>query len=255
MRLVPILLLSVTLAPGAVAQKKPDVKNRPALTFAEPFAIDAGKPVRIKVRGLRLDDVTEVRCHEPKAVARLVGKPVKVAPPPDIKMLSSFGDALIEVELTLPADMTRREVTIALVNPAGESPPLRLLVNDELPRVTEKEPNNGFRQAQPIQLGQCIDGAIQVPQDVDVFRVEARAGERVVMTVYASRFGSPLEPILTVYDERGETVRMSDDVGRDQDARLELTLPRSGRYYVCVSDAHDQGGEFYRYRLRVERGK
>jgi hypothetical protein len=237
-----------------LAQPKPEAKNRPALTFAEPFAVDAGKPVKITVRGLRLDNVAEVRCHEPKATARLIGKPVKIGVP-DIKLLASHGDMKVEVELTLPPDTARREVTISLVNPAGESPPLRLLVNDDLPRAYEKEPNNGFRQAQSVPLGQVIDGAIQQPLDVDVFVVEGKAGERVAFTAHAGRFGSPLEPLLTLYDERGETLMTSEDVGREQDARLELTLPRSGRYYLSVNDAHEQGGKSYRYRLRVEKVK
>ena len=56
-----------------------------------------------------------------------------------------------------------------MVTPAGESPPYHLLVNDGTPLAAEREPNNGFEQAQPIQVPQVLDGAISQPQDVDVF--------------------------------------------------------------------------------------
>jgi hypothetical protein len=48
---------------------------------------------------------------------------------------------------------------------------------------------------------------------------------------------------------------MSDDVGREQNARLDLTLPRNGRYYFAVVDAHDTGGAHHRYWLRAEERK
>ncbi len=198
--------------------------------------------------------MTEVRCHEPKSAAKLAGKPAKVGVP-DPKLVPPYGDTQIEIELTLPPEMTPAEVTIAAINPAGESPPLRLLVDDGLLRVAEKEPNDGFRQAQPIRLGTVIEGVIQSPQDVDVFAFEGRAGQRVAFTAYASRYGSPLEAMLAVYDAAGHVVRMSDDVGRGENARLDLTLPRDGRYYMAVVDAHDTGGAHHRYRLRTEEVK
>src|SRR5205823_4497667 len=79
--LIGLFLLVLALSGAARAQEKVDPKERPQLTFAEPFAVEAGKTVKLRVRGLKLEAVTEVRCHEPKSMARLVGKPAKVAAP------------------------------------------------------------------------------------------------------------------------------------------------------------------------------
>jgi hypothetical protein len=248
------MIIALAALTATARAKKPDPKERPQLTFAEPFAVTASKPVRLKVRGLKLDAVTEVRCHEPKSAAKLVGKPAKINVP-DPKLLPLYGDMQIDIELTLPPETTQSEVTIAAINFHGESAPLRLLVDDGLPHISEKKPNDGFRQAQPIRLGTIIEGTIQSPQDVDTFSFDSRSGQRVTFTAYASRYGSPLEAMLTLYDAAGHVLRMSDDAGRDGNARLDLTLPRDGRYYIAVIDAHDTGGPGHRYLLRAEEAR
>ena len=239
----------LVLAPmPALAQKKPEPKDRPQLTLAVPFVINAGKPVKVTVRGLKLDGITEVRCHEPKSFAKIVGKPAK-ANVPDPKLTAQLGDIQIEVEVTVPSETVAHDISISLIGPGGESNLLRLHVDDGLSVVAEKEPNNGFKQAQPLSVPIAVDGAIQNAQDVDVFRIEGKAGQRVVFEVLASRYGSPLDPVLTLFDDRGQTVAVSDDAERTNNVRLTVTLPRTGTYYLSIVDANDQGGAFHRYRL------
>ncbi|MGE3809195.1 MAG: PPC domain-containing protein, partial [Gemmataceae bacterium] len=119
------------------------------------------------------------------------------------------------------------------------------------PLVSEKEANNGFRQAQPIQVPQAVEGAIQAPQDVDVFKIAGKAGQKLLIEVHAARRGSPLDPILTLYDERSQVVARSDDDDPSGDARLEVTLPRDGAYFLSLIDAHDQGSPAHVYRIIV----
>jgi hypothetical protein len=123
---------------------------------------------------------------------------------------------------------------------------------DRTPPLTEKEPNDGFKQAQPVKLGQTVEGGIDRGQDVDVFRFEAKAGDKVVVEVIAARLGSALDSFLTVCDGDGQILGTCDDVEGSTDSRLELTLKKAGIYYACVSDANDQGGPAHRYRLVVQ---
>lgn len=233
------------------AQKKNEPKDRPQLTFAEPFFVEAGKTTKLKVRGLKLEGVAEVRCHEPKSRAKLIKHAVKVNVPNPMQ-LNSHGDLQIEIELALPIEMGNGEVSISAVTPGGESSPLRLLVVDGRHLEREKEPNNGFQSALPLAFEASMEGAIQSPQDVDVFAFEAKAGQRLRFTAFAGRYGSPCEPMLTLFDANGRTILASDDVGRGANAILDAVVSRDGRYYLAVMDAHDQGGGFYRYLLRVE---
>jgi hypothetical protein len=150
--------------------------------------------------------------------------------------------------VTLPADFADKEAGFTVVTPAGESAPHKLLV-DKTPTVAEKEPNNGFRQAQPVQVPQVIDGAIGQNQDVDVFRFDGHAGQQVVIEVFAARYGSSLDSFLTLYNADGQIIASNDDIEGTTDSRIEATLPKAGVYYLSVIDAHDTGGPAHVYRL------
>src|SRR5262249_38904500 len=140
------------------------------------------------------------------------------------------------------------------VTPEGKTKAHPLLVESKIPVVPEKEPNDGFRQAQVIQLPQVIEGAIDRAKDVDVFRFEGKAGQKLAFEVQAGRYGSALDAILTLYDANGQEVA-SKDAGDSADPILEVTLPKAGTYYLSLMDAHDQGGVTHPYRLTVRPGK
>ena len=107
----------------------------------------------------------------------------------------------------------------------------------------------------PGQAPQVVEGAIQGAQDVDVFKIEGKAGQTLVFEVLAARLGSPLDPIITLYDDKGQALARSDDELPPDDPRLEVKLPRDGAYYLSLIDAHDQGGPTHVYRLIVETKK
>src|SRR5262249_40742924 len=133
-----------------------------------------------------------------------------------------------------------------------ESPVHPLLV-DRDPVASEKEPNNGFRQAQPVQLGQTVEGQIAAAQDVDVYRFEGKEGQRVAVEVLAARYGSALDSLLTVYDADGRALASNDALDTTTaDSRVDLTLPKAGAYFVGVQDANDQGGPAHVYRLALQ---
>jgi hypothetical protein len=130
---------------------------------------------------------------------------------------------------------------------------------DTLPECNETESNNDIKQAQRVALPRIINGRIERPGDVDVFRFEGRAGDGVVAEVYARRLDSPLDSLLRLTDASGRIVAWNDDhdnkeiglITHQADSYLSAKLPRSGTYYVEVSDAQHHGGDAYAYRLRV----
>ena len=200
------------------------------------------------MRGLRLDTVSEVRCREPGVRTKVLSKG-KVGVPNQMDP-NKLGDTQVEVEIKVPADFKGDAAHCVAVTPQGESPPHRLLV-DRAPVLAEKEPNNSFRQAQSIAVPQVVEGRISQAQDVDVFRFEGKQGQQLILEVFAARHGSALDSVLTLYDADGRTLTVSDDIEGTSDSRIEVTLPKTGVWYVSVIDAHDQGGPTHVYRLSV----
>jgi len=241
-----------SLPGGLPAQKKkdPPKDSAPQPIVTLPLGIDKGKTTRLTVRGLHVDSTTEVHILDPKSSGKIVGKGKSIPVPKDANA-SQLGDSEIEIEVTLPAEVPSGVVPFTLVGPGGEGKLHDLIVNDETPRVAEKETNNGFEQAQAIVVPQVIEGLIGHSQDVDVFRVEGKAGDRLVFEVQARRFGSPLEAMLTLYDAEGHILATAEGAGPQRDPVLRAPLPRDGRYFLALIDANDQGGPIWVYRLLV----
>ena len=112
------------------------------------------------IRGVRLDTATEVRLGDPKSTGKVVGKGRKT--PVSMQMSAEVvGDTEIDIEVTLPADVPGGVVPVSLVGPGGEGKPFNLLVNDDTPRVPEKEPNDGFKQAMPLTAPVIVEAIVQ----------------------------------------------------------------------------------------------
>ena len=246
-------LLAAATILAAQDKKPPEKKDAPQVIVAIPLGIPAGKTTKVTLRGLKLDAATEVRFPVAKATAKVLSK--GKATVPNMQEAKHVGDTQIEVEVTLPADAPEGAAEFTVVTPTGESTPHKLLVEKTIAVIAEKEPNNGFKQAQPIALPQAVDGAIGQNQDVDVFRFEGKAGQRVVIEVLAARYGSALDSFLSLHDADGKLLATCDDIEGSTDSHIEVTLPKDGAYFASIIDAHDTGGPAHVYRVGVKEKK
>jgi hypothetical protein len=253
LRLLCVAPLGLAAVAVPAQEKKPETKDMPRLAVCIPLGIPAGTPTKITIRGQKLDSATELRFFHPDVTVKILKK--DKSPPPAKQEAAIVGDTILEAEVVLPAGLSAADGYFVVVTPGGQSAPHRLLVNGKIPVIAEKEPNNGFRQAQAVQVPQAIDGAISQPQDVDVFKFEGQAGQRIICEVLAARHGSALDSLLTLYTSAGKIVASNDDHGGSTDSRIEVTLPEAGTYYLSLSDAHDQGGPAHVYRLVIDLAK
>lgn len=130
---------------------------------------------------------------------------------------------------------------------------------DDLPESLEIEPNETGQQGQKLTLPRSVDGRIGKPGDVDVFRLEGKAGEELVAEVFARRLGSPLDSQLRLINAAGKVIATNDDhedkelglITDQADSYLRVVLPGTGEYYLQLVDAQQHGGEEYAYRLCV----
>lgn len=241
----------LVIAPAALLsqdKKKADKKDEPKVLVATPFAVAPGAPAKITLRGFKLDTATDVRLGDLKVPVKIAGK--GKAGVPNNQLPEKWGDTELKLEFTLPSDAPAGKPVLTVVTPTGEAS-LPLLVGSEFPRIAEKEPNNGFRQAQPVKVPAAVDGVISDGNDVDVFRIEAKAGDKLVFEVQAARFGSLLDSRLTLYDEQGRQLAVNDDGPDSADSLLEFTAPHAGAYFLSLCDAHEAGGSQYGYRLII----
>jgi len=130
---------------------------------------------------------------------------------------------------------------------------------DDLPEAMEREPNDTAAQAQRVTWPVNLNGRISKPGDVDVFRLEGRAGDELVAEVTARRLDSPLDSVLKLTDASGRQLAFNDDTEdksaglntHHADAYLRTRLPADGTYWLHLGDTQRKGGPAYSYRLRV----
>jgi hypothetical protein len=244
-------LLIALISPLALLakEKKDQKKELPSIKVAIPLGISRGKPQKVTIRGLRLDEATELRFKEPKTTAKILAK-TKAGVPNGLEA-NQIGDSQVEAEVVVPPDFAGESIEFVIVTAAGESHGHQLLVDHDKTAVAEKEPNNGFAQAQQITVPEIINGVIDHPQDVDVFRFEGKAGQRIVCEVRAAKLGSALDSIVTLFDANGHTLISNDDYNGSADSLVDFELPKSGAYFLSVMDANDQGSPAHSYRLTL----
>jgi hypothetical protein len=251
-----MLVLLAAAVPALAEDKKDDKKKdaSPIVTCVNPLALIAGTTKTLRIRGQNLAEASAVRVtaadgSEWPVTIKSKGK--SEAPKPFDA--ARAGDTEVQAEVKVPADAKPGDVAVIIVTPTGPTKPTSLHVFESGAAVEEKEPNGGFKQAQEVSLGTTVLGAIQDPNDVDVFRIGGRAGERVVAEVTAERRGSLLDGTLTLYDAAGHVLATADDSANSRDPILRATLPSDGVYYLSLNDAGDHGSAGHAYELTIRR--
>lgn len=229
-------------------EKKPEP---PTVILSLPLAVSPGKHHTVLLRGLQLTNVTELKFIPPHPELAVELKSKEKAEIPKPLEAKQAGNTQLDVRLWIPSELTTNVLAYVAVSPDGESGTNTLLVIASDKLLPEKESNGGFRNAQPINLGDVVSGAIQIEKDVDVFRFQGMAGQRISAEIRAARYGSALDAIITLYDQLGQPIATADD-GQGRDATLAFTLPANGAYYLSVIDAHDRGSVVHVYLLEVE---
>lgn len=240
-----VSLVGLLLSTNAIGQEKKKTEKPPdppkILMVIPPF-MEQEKTTKILLRGKQLDLVTSVEAAGKKVKIIRKGK----AGVPQGMSADKLGDTEVEIEVT-----SQKEDRLELITKteALVSNPFELLVKNGI--LPEKEPNQGFAQAQEINLPSMVHGKIQVAQDVDVFKIKAPAGSMIQLKIHAQKFGSPLDAMLTIYDNAGVKLFFADDSKESRDASLSFKMPAGGIVNLCVQDAHDRGGDLFYYLLEV----
>jgi len=141
---------------------------------------------------------------------------------------------------------------------------------DTLPECNDTESNDAIENAQEIDLPKIVNGRIDKPGDIDIFRFNGGTGDKVAAEVFGRRLNSPLDSLLRLTDASGNTLQWNDDyelkdsylykdimglVTHHADSYLLAELPENGTYYVHLADSQRHGGQAYGYRLRIAKAQ
>ncbi len=221
----------------------------PSVNAWAPLEISPGQTATVLLRGLKLDEATEVRF--PAAgdhIKATLGEKKKADAIKGFEPKEA-GDTQLEVKIELASDYSADRVAFVVVTEKGTSESRELLVRPAEKLRAEPEPNGGFHEAPKIEPGTIVTGRISEDRDVDVFRVSVVAGMTLSAEVMASRTGSLLDPVLTIYDANGLLLATDDDSAGERDARAQVTRKSDGDLLISVSDANDHSSSWHSYEL------
>ena len=224
----------------------------PKVAMCVPLGVPAGKTSKVILRGWEFDGAQEVRTSEPSCTVKVVSS--SSANVPGGQDAKRIGDVQLELEVSVPADVTFGLFHLTVVSTSGESAPQPVLVDEGIPVANESEPNDGFDQAQALSVPQMVEGQIHVDRNVDVFRFELESPRSISIDVIARRNGSALDSLLTLFDRQGSIIAVDDDQPASTDSAITTELP-AGVFFLSLQDAQDRGGAAHPYRLRLRETK
>ncbi|VTR97411.1 PPC domain-containing protein [Tuwongella immobilis] len=237
---------------------EPPTYARPSLTAISPAGITIGTSTEITLIGQDTNEVRELLFSDSRIVAKRLPAPVEPMEPIDPKQKSkSKAMAKTPKEIppprfsvTVPANVSPGVLDVWAVSAQGLSN-ARPLVVSEIPERAEVNPNDQPEQAMPLEINQAVHGTLLTNTDVDYFRFAGKANQHVVIACQASSLDSRATPEISLIDESG-SVLANNRNDRDQDAVLDLELPRDGTYLVrVVQFTYSSGGTDHFYRLLI----
>lgn len=157
----------------------------------------------------------------------------------------------VTIEITVAPNVEPGIYAFRLKTPMGTTN-LRPFVVTPFAETMDRGMNQSIETAQEILLPTTITGNLSRNGEADYFRFKAQAGQQIVFDSVAAVIGSRLNPVITVFDAKGNQLAMNDDFNGRADALLGYTFKEAGEYVVRIADAESKGapGQF-EYRLNV----
>ena len=222
---------------------------QPLITNLQPRGAQKGRPFTLTVVGRNLAEGVKIRSTLRAPFTQLT--PEKTGPMAE----GRYATFLVEPagDLAVGAYPIRVETSDGISNiqlfAVGAFPEYQ---EDESRPGAQPNSNDSIETAQPLPPAPLtLNGTLQGPER-DVFRISATSGEKRVFEVEARRCGSAIDPVLEIQDAAGKTLARSDDAPLlGVDARVEVTFPRDGYYYVVLHDSRysTQSANFYRLKI------
>jgi len=167
-----------------------------------------------------------------------------------------------KLDVTIAPDAEPGLCWIRVYNAEGVSAQKPFFVG-VIPEVLEQEPNNAVSSAQKLASPmQVVNGVLSSAGEVDMFAIQAKAGQTVVASMTAHEtLGSPMDGVLQIVSADGFVLDQNDDDSA-LDPEIAFVAPTDGTYYVRTfafaakpnTSIRLHGAATYIYRLTITTG-
>ncbi len=211
----------------------------PEMSTLKPHGGQIGSELKLTITGTRLEDFEDLMFYTPGF---------------KVKSVESRTPGKVELTLSIGKEVQAGNHVMRVRTKSGISH-MRQFFASPFPNVEEKEPNNDFATAQPIELNQTIEGVV-LPEDVDYYKLTVKKGQRIGVQVDGLRLatipGGMFDPYVAIIDKDKFEKAFSDDtILYRQDGYCSFTAEYDGVYYVMVRESSYRGSNNSYYRLHV----
>ncbi|MFZ4768023.1 MAG: PPC domain-containing protein, partial [Roseimicrobium sp.] len=129
-----------------------------------------------------------------------------------------------EEDVQLPAEPDQRLLLLSKSQePAPNGNPFRAMPFDN---ALEAEPNDEQAKATSAPTGEpiALNGIIEKKGDIDYFKVPLKKGMKLDVMGFAQTLGSPLDPVVNVYNDKGGSLGGNDDGGGRRRLDSKVTI-------------------------------
>ncbi len=213
--IVACILFAILSSPALAQIASPSVRS------TKPIGLVPGQSLTLEIRGENLNTASSL-LFEDLAIK--------------IEALESTEDVL-KAKLVIPTTATPGVYFFRVLTCKGLSNPGQIVITRPISKTGETGEHHGFRTAQIISAPCTIEGSLKNGEEVDLYSVEMKAGQTLVVEAFSARMGSGLDALATIFSAEGREIASDDDLfGRD--AACWATIPTSGRYFVQIQDAN-----------------
>jgi len=124
----------------------------------------------------------------------------------------------------------------------------------EFDNFLETEPNNSSKEPNLYggTLPVAFNGILEKPGDLDYFKFKAKKDQSFRFRAFANTIGSPVDPVLNIYDANMKSLVGSDDADGTKDSKVNFKAPADGEYFVRMRDMLNNGGPNFVYRIEAQ---
>ncbi len=252
MRYLPFLL-AASLFAQSPRTTPPTVQN------ISPRGIARGMTAELVIEGFNLAKASAIYFSDRRVTGKILR--VKELPDlPDIRIGANGTQSSIDVGPLPPRNQVTVEVDIApeaeigdvsfrLLTPLGTSPEGTLLIEPYVGEAPDQEPNDTLAGAFETYLPAVLTGVIAKPGDLDHFKINARAGQSIVVENSSMKVGSTLQPVIAILDASGAVLRTYGEDG--ETLTFTHKFDKAGVHYLRIADYERSGRASHQYRIKV----